>query len=202
MTNTELCNYIKSNARKNNKGTEIYSYAEMLIYNDLKINGKINGGLDNLANIYDKLYGFGLSLSGYQFIGLILEKSFFDGSTMVLYPFAYFMLAIGFIVSLFGSLLAFCMYQFLVFSKNETDSYIVKGIVTYRDYLSLPHSILVVNTFCFAFPINILIHTDLELVYGIIFNVVSCMLLATGFPIHKKMITNVATFEKNIINKT
>ena len=171
----------------------------MLIYNDLKTHGKIDKGLENLINMYDKLYSFGLSLSGYQFIGLILEKSFFDDSTMFLYPFAYFMLAIGFIISLFGSLLAFCMYQFLIFSKNERDVYIVKGIVKYRKFLGLPHLVLIINTFCFAFPINILIHTNLDLVYGLIFNAISLLLLAIGFPIHRIMIKNMQSFEKNII---
>ena len=201
MSSQELCQYIKDNSVKDKENKKYFTYAEMLIYNDLKTHKKITGGLDNLKQVYDKLFGFGLSLSGYQFIGLILEKSFFDDSTNEIYPFAYFMLAVGFIVSLFGSLLSFCMYQFLEFSKNESDEYIVKGIVKYRRNLSLPHHVLVVNTFCFAVPINILIHTNLKFVYGIIFNVISVILLGTGFPIHKKMITDNATFCKPIIEK-
>ena len=201
MNNQELKTYIKESAQRDKNDEPVYTYTEMLVYNDLETLGKIGPGLTNLSEVYDKLYGFGLSLSGYQFIGLILEKSFFDGSNSPIYPFAYFMLGIGFIVSLFGALLSFCMYQFLTYAKNESDEYIVKGIIEHREAFKLPHNVLLVNTFCFALPINILIHTNLELVYGIIFNVMSVLLLASGFPIHRKMVSKKAEFALSYIDK-
>ena len=165
-----------------------YSYTDMLIYNDLDANGTINSGLDSLISIYDKLFNFGLSLSGYQFIGLILDKSFLDEYVNNIYPFAYFMLMMGFIVSLFGGLLAFCMLEFLTYIKNESDEYIVKNIIKYRNYLQMPHYVLELNTFCFAFPINIIIYNNLNMTYGIIFNATSVLLVCIGFPLHRKMI--------------
>ena len=198
MSSDDLKDYIKSSLSKCDCD---YAYSDMLIYNDLDKNGKIGDGLDSLISIYDKLFNFGLFLSGYQFIGLILDKSFLDNYVNDIYPFAYFMLMMGFIVSLFGALLSFCMLEFLTYSKNETDEYIVKGIVKYRNYLQVPHYVLELNTFCFAFPINIIIYNNLSMIYGIIFNATSVLLVCVGFPLHKKLVGSRQTFCTARINK-
>jgi hypothetical protein len=69
------------------------------------------------------------------------------------------------------------MIEFLTYMKNETDEYIVKGIVKYRNNLQLPHYILELNSFFFAFPINIIIYNNLTMFYGIIFNITSFILV-------------------------
>ena len=201
METPQLTQYIQDHAQRDHRGEPGYGYAEMMVYNDLTTPPVAKPALESAIAVYDKLYGFGLSLSGYQFIGLILEKSAVENTTHIAYPFAYFMLAVGFVVSLFGALLSFCMYEFLVFARTETDEYIVKGVVYYRKYLRLPHDVLLANTFLFALPINILIHNHLELVYGIIFNVVSLTLLAVGFPIHRRMVSQVQTYAKTRIGQ-
>ena len=126
----------------------LYGYTDILIYNDLDSSGKITNGLDSLIYVYDKLFNFGLSLSGYQFIGLILDKLYLNQYSNNLYLFVYFMLMVGFVISL-------CMIEFLTYIKNETDEYIVKGIVKYRNNLQLPHYILELNSFFFFFFLNV-----------------------------------------------
>ena len=190
MNNLELMQYIKTEVPKNKNNKPDYTYTEMLVYNDLKENNVERPGMDSVIDVYDKLFGFGLSLSGYQFIGLVLEKASVEDTTNDMYPFAFFILAIGFIISLFGALLSFCMYEFLTYIKHESNEYIVKNIIKYRSFLKLPHAILLVNTFCFALPINILIHINLSTTYAIIFNAVSVILLAVGFPIHRVMVAS------------
>lgn len=201
MDNTQLKQYIKDNVKKNKNGEQDYTYCEMLLYNDLTTEIKIGPGLDSVIEVYDKLHDFGLSLSGYQFIGLVLEKSYVEDSNSNIFLFAYFMLATGFIVSLFGSLLSFCMQEFLIYIKNESNEYIVKNIIKYRRYLKLPHNVLLVNTFLFALPINIVIHNSLTYVYSILFNVISIILLSIGFPIHRKMVANKQKHIKALIYK-
>jgi len=193
IENRRLREELKNSVTKtDSQGKKIYSYIDMLVYNDLLNNpeDKISEGLEPVMEVYDKLHGFGLALSGYQFIGLVLEKSVIDDGESHFNQFAYFMLAIGFIISLFGSLLSFCMYEFLSYIKKESNEYIVKSIINYREELKLPHIVLLVNTFCFAIPINILIHYTLISYYAIIFNVISLWLLCKGFPIHRKMVAN------------
>ena len=191
IENVHLRNDIKNSViQKDSRGKKIYSYIDMLAYNDLlnEPEGRISGGLDPIMDVYDKLHGFGLSLSGYQFIGLVLETTVIDENDSHFNQFAYFMLAIGFIISLFGSLLSFCMYEFLSYLKTESNEYIVKSIIHYREELKLPHIILLVNTFCFAIPINILIHYTLISYYAVLFNVISLWLLYKGFSIHRRMV--------------
>tara|TARA_Y100000768_G_C23641882_1_gene524461 strand:- start:62 stop:655 length:594 start_codon:yes stop_codon:yes gene_type:complete len=183
---------------KDNKKGKNYTYSDMLIYNDLKNDNKIGPGLDLLREVYDKLYGFGLSLSGYQFIGLMVGEALIEDDTHYIFLFAYFMLAIGFIVSLFGSLLSFCMWQFITYIKTESPNYIIESIIKYKYELQLPHYILEINTFCFALPINILIYKNLDKYYGIGFNIASVILLLTGFPIHYKMVSKNQQYETAI----
>ena len=179
--------YLRNHVKRNS-GKPSYTYSDMLIYNDLAREGETRQGLESLIAIYDKLYGFGLSLSGYQFIGLLFERAVSDQTDTRAYPLAYFLLAIGFVVSLFGSLLSFCMYEFLVLARSESNEYIARGIVKYRYWLKLPHDVLQLNTLFFALPINIIIHRNLSLEYGILFNLASAILLGIGFPIHYRMI--------------
>jgi len=129
IENRRLREELKNSVTKtDSQGKKIYSYIDMLVYNDLLNNpeDKISEGLEPVMEVYDKLHGFGLALSGYQFIGLVLEKSVIDDGESHFNQFAYFMLAIGFIISLFGSLLSFCMYEFLSYIKKESNEYIVK----------------------------------------------------------------------------
>ena len=191
IENVHLRNDIKNSVKqKDSKGRPIYSYIDMLTYNDLlnEPEGRIGGGLEPIMEVYDKLHGFGLSLSGYQFIGLVLETTVIDENDSHFNQFAYFMLAIGFIISLFGSLLSFCMYEFLSYLKTESNEYIVKSIIHYHEELKLPHIVLLVNTFCFAIPINILIHYTLISYYAVLFNIISLCLLYKGFSIHRRMV--------------
>ena len=64
-----------------NKLKQGFTYFDILLYNcyDSKnkmINlEKLNRAIDDIVDIYDKLFSFGLTLSGYQFIGLTLERN-------------------------------------------------------------------------------------------------------------------------------
>ena len=113
-----------------------HSYFDIMLYNDIVStyeNDKkkkpdeqdkegqgisINDSLDSLISIYDKLFSFGFSLSGYQFIGLVLEKTIVDNDNRYA-PLAYFLLAIGFLISLFGAMSSFFILEFLTSIKNE-----------------------------------------------------------------------------------
>tara|TARA_B100001964_G_scaffold237671_1_gene301657 strand:- start:1896 stop:2528 length:633 start_codon:yes stop_codon:yes gene_type:complete len=201
MTSSQLQDYIKEQSEKDSNDEPIYTYSEMLIYNDLVENDKIGDGLQSTIDVYDKLYEFGLSLSGFQFIGLVLEKSLLSEYDEHSNNFAFFMLAFGFIISLFGSLLSFCMYEYLTYIKHESDTFIVKGIINYRTFLKSPHIILLSDTFCFALPINILIHNNLTAYYAYIFNFLSLLLLFIGFKIHRLMIINKQNYSTLCIDK-
>ena len=161
-----------------------HSYFDIMIYNgiiatkDESIN--INDSLDDLISIYDKLFGFGFSLSGYQFIGLVLEKTIVDNNNEYA-PFAYFMLAIGFLISLFGSMSSFFILEFLTSIKNEEPEFIVHSLQKYKTiFKGFSEALLYLDCMLFLIPINILIYNVLSDTYGLIFNIMSGILFILG----------------------
>lgn len=177
MAQTEFTKLVK-----NIKG---HTYFDLLIYNDLyqnkdKDNIKIETSLDSLISIYDKLFGFGFSLAGYQFIGLVLEKSIMDNDNKYA-PAAYFMLAIGFLISLFGSMSSFFILEFLISIKQEENNFIIHSIQKYKTIFKIfSESLLYMDCILFLLPINILIHNVLSYYYGLIFNICSGILFLLG----------------------
>lgn len=175
-----------------------HSYFDIMIYNDIVTtyeNDKkkkpeeqdkenegifINDSLDSLIIIYDKLFGFGFSLSGYQFIGLVLEKTIVDNNNKYA-PLAYFLLAIGFLISLFGSMSSFFILEFLISIKNEEPEFIVHSIQRYKTLFKLFSEVLLyADCILFLIPINILIYNVLNDIYGLIFNILSSILFFLG----------------------
>jgi len=176
-----LNNFIKGKDRQ---------YSDILIYNELKTNEQtpdklLDTSLSDLMIIYDRLYNYGFSLAGYQFIGLAVS-SFSDNITFI-NQFAFFILSIGFIISCFSSLLSFCMYEYINGIKLETNEFIVSGLNYFRFYLFIPHPLLLFNTLLFILPFNILMHTALGYEFAIWMNIVS-LFLCSGFWIHLRMI--------------
>jgi len=176
-----LNNFIKGKYRQ---------YTDILIYNELKTNENkpdklLDTSLSDLMIIYDRLYNYGFSLAGYQFIGLAVS-SFEDNITFI-NQFAFFILSIGFIISCFSSLLSFCMYEYINGIKLETNEFIVSGLNYYRFYLFIPHPLLLFNTLLFILPFNIIMHSALGYQFALWMNIVS-VILCSGFWIHLRMI--------------
>ena len=161
-----------------------HSYFDIMIYNGI-VSAKeesinVNDSLDDLISIYDKLFGFGFSLSGYQFIGLVLEKTIVDNNNQYA-PFAYFLLAIGFLISLFGSMSSFFILEFLTSIKNEEPEFIVHSLQKYKTiFKGFSEALLYVDCMLFLIPINILIYNVLSDTYGFIFNIMSGILFILG----------------------
>jgi len=169
-------------------------YLDILVYNELKTNDQddqtpnnklLNTSLTDLMTIYDRLYSYGFSLAGYQFIGLAVST--FTDKISFLDQFAFFILSIGFIISCFSSLLSFCMYEYINGIKLETNEFIVSGLSFYRVYLFIPHPLLLFNTLLFIIPFNILMHTALGYQFAMWMNIIS-VILCSGFWIHMRMI--------------
>ena len=103
------------------------TYFDILLYNciddlnnDPLLNPeKLNLALDDISDIYDKLFNFGLTLSGFQFVGLTLERNLKEDESIDL-RIAYFILSIGFITSLFGSLLSFISIEYIKGIRDES----------------------------------------------------------------------------------
>ena len=182
-----------------------HSYFDIMIYNgivsakDESIN--VNDSLDDLISIYDKLFGFGFSLSGYQFIGLVLEKTIVDNNNEYA-PFAYFLLAIGFLISLFGSMSSFFILEFLTSIKNEEPEFIVHSLQKYKTiFKGFSEALLYLDCMLFLFPINILIYNVLSDTYGLIFNIMSGVLCFLGLVFSYNIIIAKQVFKDDKIKR-
>jgi hypothetical protein len=169
-----------------NKGC---TYFDILIFNcydpaNKIINrDKLYSAFDDLTSIYEKLFDFSLTLSGYQFIGLFLQSNLSDSITLEL-QIAYFILSSGFIISMFGALLCFVTIEYLRGCRDETTAFIIIGIKKYKHIFKSADKIIYFNCICFAVPINILIHNSLNLEFGIAYNIFSFLLFCIGIYYH------------------
>ena len=194
--------------RLSNRITD-HSYFDIMIYNGI-VSSKdkhdeetidINDSLDDLISIYDKLFGFGFSLSGYQFIGLVLEKTIVDNDNRYA-PLAYFLLAIGFLISLFGSMSSFFILEFLTSIKNEEPEFIVHSLQRYKTiFKGCSEALLYLDCILFLIPINILIYNVLNDTYGLVFNIMSGVLFILGLIFSYCIIIAKQEFKDNEIKR-
>ena len=166
-------------------GNTAYDYS---IYNGIHT-GNMVECLDDIIGIQEKLFDFGLTISGFQFVGLVLENNTLTQAKHDL-KVAHFLLSLGFIFSLFGSFLSYINFKFIRSIKYEENKFIVYSIKKYKSILILSYMIPYFNSMLFLLPVNILIHNMLDLYYGIIFNIISFILFIFGVVTHQIIIVN------------
>jgi hypothetical protein len=73
---------------------------------------KLDKAIDDIVDVYQALFSVSLSMSSFQFIGLFLQSNS-DPIISLDIKFAYFIMSVGFMVSLFGILLSFIVIEYL-----------------------------------------------------------------------------------------
>ena len=112
--------------------------------------------MDDLIAIQEKLFDFGLTMSGFQFVGLILENSITNKPLYL--KIAYFILSIGFVLSLFGCIVSYITFRFIRSIKNEKIEFIEESVVKYNGIFMLSYIVPFCNSILFMVPLNILIY--------------------------------------------
>ena len=140
---------------------------------------KLDTAFDDLLDNYADLLNLGIMLSGFQFVGIILEKnlSLTESNEMTL---AYFMLSVGFLISMFGVLISFVTLEYLRGCRDENIEFIVAGIQKYKWIFKSADIILYSDCITFTVPINLLIYNSLSLNLSIIYNVICGFLFIMG----------------------
>lgn len=165
------------------------TYFDILLYNCYDENKrivdreKLSTAFDDLIDNYSNLFDFGISLSGYQFVGIILENNLSTTEATHIQV-AYFILSVGFLISMFGVLLCFITIEYLRGCREENTEFIIAGINKYKTLFKLGDIILYADCLLFAIPINILIYNSLAPHFGMIYNVLCCILFALGTGFH------------------
>ena len=185
------------------------TYFDILLYNcknddesdDILNKDKLNNSLDDIVEVYDKLFNFGLTLSGFQFIGLTLERNLKDEESMLI-RLAYFILSYGFVTSLFGSLLSFIVIEYIKGIRDESQEFIITGIKKYKTIFKLADIVLYLDSILFVLPINIMIYNVLDIFFGLLFNVSSFIFFILGMYFHYTIIISRQTYDLKYINDT
>tara|TARA_B100001121_G_C18686255_1_gene620790 strand:+ start:1848 stop:2552 length:705 start_codon:yes stop_codon:yes gene_type:complete len=169
------------------------SYFDILLYNcydeEKKMidKEKLNTAFDDLLDNYGDLLNMGIMLSGFQFVGIILEKnlSLTESYEMTV---AYFLLSVGFLISMFGVLISFITLEYLRGCRDETVEFIVVGIQKYKWIFKSADAILYSDCIMFTVPINLLIYNSLELNLSLTYNIVCGFLFIIGIFTHYMII--------------
>lgn len=160
--------------------------------------------LDDMISIFDTLFNFACTLSGFQFIGIVFDKTVLEDSDFVI-EMSYFFLALGFIFSLLSAFLSYISLHFLRTIRFENTDLINTSISRYRPIFYFAYITLFINSGCFLVPVNIFVHDLLSSYFAITINVISFLIFITGIIIYTIMIQRKQIFridENTIVQRT
>lgn len=175
-------------AKKNMGSTELLGLMDdrggsfnIFIHNGI-VTESLPDALEDMASIQGSLFDFGITLSGFQFVSIVLETSLVNTTTAT--KVAHFFLSIGFLFSLFGVLVSYIILNYVRSIKQETKEFIVKAMRQHKTFFYLSYVIPYLNSMIFLVPVNLLIHQALDIYYGLIFNSISVVMLIVGLVMH------------------
>lgn len=129
------------------------TYTDIISYNNYE---DLSEGVEQLTEIYGKLFEYGLWLSGFQFVGLAVEDSEEMDS---LQEVANFILTLGLCVSIFSCLIAFITLNYLRGIQSESNLFIFLGLQKFKHIFKIADCLLFLSTVLFAAAINLIVYT-------------------------------------------
>ena len=82
--------------------------------------------------LHANLFQFGIFMSGFQFVGLVVENQ--PDATETLRYYGFFTLCIGFFLSMFSALISFIAMEYFNGIKNEDPEFIVLGVLKFKGF--------------------------------------------------------------------
>eukprot|EP00795_Rhopilema_esculentum_P000820 gene820-10561_t len=149
------------------------TYTDILLRNNILEDGaNMNIAMDELLSLYEKLFEYGMFLSGFQFVGLIIDNK----PSGLREEIAYFFLGLGFFTSIFAALVAFISLEFFKSMKNEDPELVITGCMKYKKFFRLADSILFLDTGLFLLSLNVMVYSLLRSYLAITLNVIAGLL--------------------------
>jgi hypothetical protein len=115
----------------------------------------LSKGVEQLCEIYQLLFDYGLWLSGFQFIGLAVEST---DNLSTLQEITNFFLVLGLCVSIFSCLTAFITLRYLRGIEGETNQFIFLGLQKFKKVFKIADALLFCSTILFTISVNLLAH--------------------------------------------
>ena len=157
---------------------------------------EFDAALDDMISIFDTLFNFACTLSGFQFIGIIFDKSTLSDDNLIV-EISYFFLGLGFIFSLFAAFLSYVALHFLKTIRFENYTFIETSIKKYKPIFYVAYITLFINSGFFLIPINIIVHDFLRNYFAITINVISFIIFIVGIIIYYRVIQRQQIFKIN-----
>ena len=151
-----------------------HTYTDILLRNFIFDKSfDMNQAVDELLSLYEKLFEYGMFLSGFQFVGLVVDSKPNGTREEV----AYFFLGLGFFASIFAALVAFISIEFFKSMKNEDPELVVEGCMKYKKFFQLADKILFLDTGLFLLSLNFMAYTPLRWSLAFSLNIIAGLLV-------------------------
>ena len=136
-------------------------------------------GINDLISLYELLHNFGCTLSGFQFIGIVIEKSILDSGDIGTQA-SYFYLAIGFLLSLYTAFHCYINIYFLKTLRYENIEFVKFILKKHNRYFSSCFYGIFINYIFFIFQVNGIVHGSLPKSFAFGTNFASLLLLISS----------------------
>lgn len=184
--------------------TNTYEYTNMEImiengYNPSRdFNDELSSSIDDVVAIYDQLFDSACTLAGFQFIGIVFDKTAISEDISIS-SFAYFFFGLGFIVSMFSAMMTFITSTFFKTLRFENKEFIEKSLKKYKPIFYLGYITFFVNTIAFMVPINIILHELIYYPFAICINIASSIVLILGVTFYVLIVHNKQIYIENAV---
>ena len=136
----ELAEAQKANeAKAENPIPKGRSFIDVLAYNN-----EPQDAVESLKEIYSQLKDQSIFLAGFQFVGISLtdNESLEEGEDVSVTEIIFFMLTLGFFLSLLAAMMAFTSCEYLTGLQGEDPKFIRAGIINYRNHMRIAEMLL------------------------------------------------------------
>lgn len=177
-------------------GTYGYTNMEIMIANGYNpssdFKDELSTSIDDIIAIYDQLFDSSCTLAGFQFIGIVFDKTTI-GEDISISSISYFFFGLGFIVSLLSTMMTFITSTFLKTLRFENKDFVQKSLQKYKTIFYFGYITFFVNTIAFMVPINIILHELIYYPFAICINIASVIVVILGVTfyiliVHKRQI--------------
>ena len=163
---------------------------------DSSLPDTVSEGINDLISIYELLHNFGCTLSGFQFIGIIIDKSIIESSNSGIQA-SYFYLAVGFVLSLFTAFFCYINIYFLKTLRYENIEFVTTAMKQYNKLFLWCHYSTCFNYIFFIGELNFIVHGSLPKSYAYTTNFISLLFSITSIFLYYKLILRKQRFKCN-----
>jgi hypothetical protein len=149
----------------------------------------LSTSIDDIIAIYDQLFNSACTLAGFQFIGIVFDKSIIEDNISIS-SFAYFFFGLGFIISMLSAMMTFITSTFLKTLRFENKNFIQASIKKYEKIFYFGYITFFMNTISFMVPINIILHELIYFPFAIFINIVSVIISILGITFYIIIVHN------------